>query len=198
MFSVDYFLFLSLLAWSDWRLLVCSVCCIYVWGMGRWVTSFACWSLLVNRPGCFWARWSVLSRGERVAECKEKTSEERLVFLLWIGVGQSSAEWLFFIFSCPMVMSSGCRAFLPNGHLFYCPIYAESALCFCCPFVLLVGKYFVLLRSYLFITYWHIWFSWIISKNRKKGSRLQVQSAILFRVLVRNEEFSILFVHTRV
>ena len=118
MFSVDYFLFLSLLAWSDWWLLVYSVCCLYMWGMGRWVTSFACWSLLVNRPGRFWARWSVLSRGERVAECKEKNLVRRDAFSGYNGYRPKFGRMAISVF-VQWLMFRGCRVVMPNGHPFF-------------------------------------------------------------------------------
>ena len=61
--------------------------------------------------------------------------------------------------------------------------------------VLSGGLFVVYIEFYYLLTHPFLESS---AKNRKKGSRLQVQSTILFRVLVRNEEFSILFVHTRV
>ena len=172
---------------------------IYV-GYGTLSHLFACWSLLVNRPGCFWARWSVLSREERAAECREwMPSEERCVsgyegcrpkfgrmasffyfyFVPWwwpVVVGRSCrmvvcffyrstfdvqresgnqpSSFFFFCSKSNVQWVSGRQA-KPNGHLFYCPkIDAESVLCFCCFFVLLVGKYlcYIIMSCYLLPT----------------------------------------------
>ena len=80
----------------------------------------------------------------------------------------------------------------PNGHLFLCSILVPSQ----CPLLLLVFVFSLLLGKYLycivmsiFVYYLLMYFVFLnLQKNsKKKKSRLQVQSIILFRILVRNE-----------
>ena len=121
-------------------------------------------SLLIGQgvfghAGAFW----VEERG--LPSVKKNPVRRDSFFLLWIGVGQSSAEWpFFFILFCPIVTSSDCRAVLPNGHflfwsvsnvqwvsakvrpnghLSYCPMLMPSQSFFCCFFVVLSGSLFV-------------------------------------------------------
>ena len=66
-------------------------------------------------------------------------------------------------------------------------------------FVLLVGKYLCCIFMFTFIYYLLTYLVFLnLQQNRKKESQTQEQFIILFRILVRNEEFSIIFTHTRI
>ena len=63
-------------------------------------------------------------------------------------------------------------------------------------FSLLLGKYLYCIVVSIFVYYLLTYFVFLNLQKKiaKKKSRLQVQSIILFRFLVRNEEFSIIYI----
>ena len=84
---------------------------------------------IVNRLGWFWARLSVLSREERVAECKRgNLSEEERVFSLgWVSGSRPNGHPSF-------CRSVGCQAVRPNGCLLFIVQFghAEWPSLLCC------------------------------------------------------------------
>ena len=105
---------------------------------------------------------------------------------------------IFFFYRSVLDVQRGSGSQAEWSSLLLSNVDAESVF-FCC-FCGAVRQIFVL-YCYIYVYLLSTNISCLLESSEKiakKKSRLQVQSTILFRVLVRNEEFSIIFIHTRI